>query len=476
VAAESDPQVAAHWAKIRKTSGLSRERFAEAADVKPAAVWRIETHGRFKAGELERLLIAFPSEDTSKVGESPGQLAVPETVTGAPAATNDLLEEDLELIQWVDVTTTTEPPVRTSVIQFHDDPVVVFPGISSVSLSPSLVNVSDIPAEPLVQVPLSPWQLTQRDGITRLSNSELRLFRRCRRSWWLSYYRRLTPISEPNTGARAVGDRIHRALRWHYHGDTALRVDVRDAIENVIAFDWQAICDRYPESEMVPSDVADAFKKESDLERIMVEGYVEWLAETGEDSDLQVVGSEQFLEAELPGMPNVRLVGKIDARVRRVSDGLRLFMDHKTLGAFGAAVRMLPLDEQMLFYMTLERYQDENVRCVGALYNMMRRVKRTATATPPFYKRVEVHHSVVELDAFEVRLRGVVHDLLALRERLDAGVSPNLVAYPLPDSDCTYRCNFNRHCSMFDDGSRVESALAAYFVEGDPTGYYLKGV
>ena len=41
-----------------------------------------------------------------------------------------------------------------------------------------------------------------------LSNSEIQVFKDCRRKWWLNYYRRLQPKKKEFTGALALGSRI----------------------------------------------------------------------------------------------------------------------------------------------------------------------------------------------------------------------------------------------------------------------------
>src|SRR5690606_37584810 len=112
-------------------------------------------------------------------------------------------------------------------------------------------------------------------------------------------------------------------------------------------------------------------------ERAMVEGYLQWLAETGVDSGLRVVASETYLEAPLdvPGVEvEVKLIGKIDVRVVREYDGARLFIDHKTTGSLTEPLKTIRLDPQMLHYHVLEWLSDvEAARCDGALYNMLRK-------------------------------------------------------------------------------------------------------
>lgn len=476
----ADKHPGTRWFELRRSLKMSRESFAARVGLTPGAVWRVEARGRFKPGEEEKLLAAFP-DAVAHPFSSPGPaefggfshkqtlVAYDESLRVSPVAHEPAPtyvwssdgDDDDRLVLWLDV----QPNI----------PVMLSAGaVSPVSASSSTVAVPVASLEPLEpSAVLTPFQRTQDDGITRISNSEIQTFKRCRRKWWFAYYRRLVPKVTDLSGVAVIGDRVHRALALWYVADVARRVDPRSAIEMIIELDRTVIRDVYLPDE-VPLGVETTFRKESDLERIMIEGYVQWLAETGLDSDLQVLGSEQYLEADLPGVPGVRLVAKLDARLRRISDGIRMFMDHKTVGDLTGPVRVLPLNEQMLFYLLVESLQPDAERCAGAIYNMLRRVRRTSAATPPFYRRVEVYHNPVEVENFLVRTRGTVHEILRLREALDLGVDHRFVAYPSPSSDCSWSCRYVSIDGMVDDGSRVEDAIADHFTVGDPTGYYAR--
>lgn len=152
----------------------------------------------------------------------------------------------------------------------------------------------------------------------RISQSESSVFRECRRKWWLGTYRGLQPREERVTGPLALGTRIHACLEAYYT-DGRNPVDVhRELIEN----------DRL-ELALVERDVTE-LEKEAELGRIMLEGYINWLEETGADADYEVVSAEEILTVPLPHH-GVEMVGKLDMRIRRKSDGVRLFMDHKAL-------------------------------------------------------------------------------------------------------------------------------------------------
>lgn len=314
----------------------------------------------------------------------------------------------------------------------------------------------------------------------RLTNSELRTFKRCRRQWWLAYYRKLGSKAVNYASAAATGGRVHRALAAAYSGDPAARVDPRDALERVIVEDWTELVGVVTD-ETELALVTQNFQKANELERAMVEGYVEWLAETGADADYTVTGAEQVLTAlftvEVDGRSYlVELLGKLDARLRRRSDGALLLIDHKTVQSLTDVLPTLRQNEQMLIYVLLEALNavtEDDEYVSAALYNMLRKVKRTAQAKPPFYDRAEVHHNEYEVESIRRRVVGTAVDLLRVRDALDAGASHLDVAYPNPTGDCRWDCPFVRVCPMFDDGSPgVEDMLNQVYTVVDPMERY----
>jgi hypothetical protein len=171
----------------------------------------------------------------------------------------------------------------------------------------------------------------------------------------------------------------------------------------------------------------------------------------------------------------VILQGKIDMRVRRKIDGARMIRDFKTVGGsfadFGA---MSHMNEQVKTYMLLDEVQEgqEGERTDGAIFTMLRKVKRGAYAKPPFYDQIEVRHNRFTLRAFLEQLEGVLSDMLDVREALDNGESHFRHAYPKPSRDCKWKCQFFAICPLFDDGSAAEAALSDAFESSDPYGYY----
>src|SRR5687768_7078633 len=112
------------------------------------------------------------------------------------------------------------------------------------------------------------------DGIYRVSNSEMRTWKRCKRKWWLSYHRSLAPVARLYTGPLPLGTRVHLALATYYGGkwdaEEALRVYNEDAQESLALFEAE---DPFADTKKLISDI--------ELGRIMLEGYFEWVVETG---------------------------------------------------------------------------------------------------------------------------------------------------------------------------------------------------
>lgn len=314
----------------------------------------------------------------------------------------------------------------------------------------------------------------------RISNSEIQTFKDCRRKWWLAWYRGLRAKRESPVGALRSGTRVHRALEVLYvpEGEVAGSPLVR--LAEVAREDlrvYEEACAEW--NERPDPEVVRRFHKDLDLERAMVEGYLEWLEDSGVDSEIIVVAPEQELAVPAQRVsqffPEVELIGKLDVRVQRISDGKRLFMDHKTAASLTDGIRELRQNEQMLFYHILELHQlveSDDERCVGALYNMLKKVKRTTSATPPFYRREFIPHNDDEIESFKLRLLGVIDEMMQVESMLATGLTHQYVTYPRPNRDCSWKCEFYQLCPMFDDGSRAEDMVADRFEERNPLDRY----
>src|SRR5690554_267060 len=422
---------------------MSRLDFAARIGITATQVRNIEQGRKLKPGEYELIVAAFPQIET--------------------------------MSSTVDITPPTAPTAQEST-QMEETPSQTVYG-ELVALDPELED-PELQANTTQRI-VSPGEAKHLPLVRRFSNSEIQTFKRCRRKWYLGWYRRLRLRNQDPVGALAIGNRIHRALEAWYVPEGDNPTDPRTALEAAIASDWEACKQAYAEiGQEPPPELVKEFNENTALERAMVEGYMEWLIETGVDSGLRVVAPETYLEAplEVPGSNvDVLLIGKLDVRMIREYDGVRLFMDHKTTMSLTEPLKTIRLDEQMLHYHVLEWLSDvEGGRCDGALYNMLRKVKRSARAKPPFYDRVEVRHNKHELESFRRRLIGVIKTMLDVIARLEANEDPHVVVYPSPTRDCSWSCDFLPVCTMFDDGSRVDAMLEQYYVQEDPLSHYKK--
>lgn len=329
------------------------------------------------------------------------------------------------------------------------------------------------------------------NGVRLVSNSEVQTFKDCPRKWWLAWYRGLKPRSRQVLGARSTGTRVHMSLASYYKPggtpeDALLTLQNEQMIDRT-EFSRQLAATNFSEPYAeVSIESMNKFEKvllgAFDLENAMIEGYLDWIQETGSDSQLEVISAEQKVEVELIALPlsirsawgdTVKLIAKLDARVRSTVTGAIKFIDHKTVGSLYDAT--LGINQQMLHYHVIEDALTEpgQPRAEGALYNMLRKVKRTRAAVPPFYARIPIDHNKYELNGYRNQLFGVISRLdltetqLKQRPHLHQAIVP-----PRPSRDCTWKCDFFKICRMFDDGSRVEAAIEEHYVTGDPLAYY----
>jgi hypothetical protein len=260
----------------------------------------------------------------------------------------------------------------------------------------------------------------------------------------------------------ALGSRVHEALDQYYSKD----IPLLDAYANLIEIDREAIAlDGRDPSEL---------DSEGDLGRIMLEGYLQWVDDEGVDSELEMISTEEVLNMPMFN-GEVELQGKIDMRVRRKGDGVRMFRDFKTVGgSFDQFYSTAHMNEQILTYMLLEQHKNGGTdeRSEGGIFTLLKKVKRTANAKPPFYDQFEVRHNIFSMRSFWTRLHGTVADLMRVKTALDSGTAHQEVAYPSPSRDCTWKCPFFSVCPLIDDGSAAENAISEMFAESDPYAYY----
>lgn len=280
--------------------------------------------------------------------------------------------------------------------------------------------------------------------IRRYSRSEFSTFRRCRRKWWFQHYLGLKS-KERKVDTASVGTLVHKMLQEYY----------QDTLE----------LDQYTLSKQEIDDPI--MQDEMHLACIMMEGYIEWLEDTGADAKYDVEGVESQLDVKVelrrgplsfPLPPSI-IGGTLDLVLWDKQKKVPIIMDHKTVMSFKQTVDLLPINPQFQFYAMLynicgELYNWTPIHDVEV--NMLRRVKRSARAKPPFYDRVRTYYNQAQLDSTIQKTLGQIIEFLYVENKLSEDLSDNAsVIIPNPTTDCSWDCAYVTACKMVDDGSRV---------------------
>lgn len=299
------------------------------------------------------------------------------------------------------------------------------------------------------------------------TQSEMGCWRRCRRKWWLTYYRRLRLKPQHATpNALSQGITFHDLMGARYTGG-----------------DWRAMVVEHEQriralaDEGVPEDKIKKYLAQLELASIMVEGYEEWVEETGADADLEVVASEVRMEAPLAKHDGVQInaLGKYDLLVRR--HGILGFMDHKSAQSLDQWKIRLMNREQFRWYAALIDLAGSPMEAPRkAWLNVAKKVKRTARATPPFYDRYEVPINGHQIANVKIRAERMAAEMIDASRALDNGANHHAVVYPNPTGNCSWDCEFAAICPMFDDGSRAEAYVSDWYDATDPLERYERDI
>jgi hypothetical protein len=210
--------------------------------------------------------------------------------------------------------------------------------------------------------------------------------------------------------------------------------------------------------------------KDAELATIMLDGYIEWVEEEGCDSELEFVAAEQVVEAEVGPY---RLRGKIDARFRRKYDGSLVQLETKTVSNLADHPAWAQQNPQFLTYSMLAMMtKPDGVRTEGVTVNMLRRVKRTAKAKPPFYGRYWVPHNPDELRSHYKHVIGIGRQIEQARADLDAGEEHHIVVPPFFNRSHPWSCPCVGLDTLPDDGSDLEDYLSDFYEAYDPDERY----
>lgn len=319
----------------------------------------------------------------------------------------------------------------------------------------------------------NPFQRPEQLSHLSFSNSEIQTWKDCQRRWWLTYYLQLglRPDLENPTGVRNLGSRIHAALQAFYEKG-------RDPIEAI---------DEIYEDELTiltfkgRDDLYSDLKDEQDLAHAMLEGYLQWLETDAVDAGYVLIASEQIVEVP-SGYPGVFLRGVVDQQRQRQVDGVTEFVDFKTTNSIEQLRKTIDIDEQSRHYhlilaLWLDQLRQQGMintqqRIDGAVFRVLRRVKRTTTAEPPFYAELPVRHNPEQIRNTWISVHAVISQILQARAALDAGQDHHYWISKRVSRDCTWKCPFLDVCGLLDDGSNAAGFMIENYVRVDPHARY----
>lgn len=286
--------------------------------------------------------------------------------------------------------------------------------------------------------------------VLKIRQSELSSWAGCRRKtslqYWEGYKRKRNGLVLPPSKAD-IGTLCHSGLEVKYRDNMKPHLFVAEQGKRIAA-EWGV-------------DMTKEWTEAYNLAYLMLKGYEDWVEETGIDAGLVITGVEREIEVywgEVNGY-DVWVVGHIDLEALDAL-GRPILIDHKSVQTHtdGSGVA----DFQRLTYAVLRMLEDGTR--YGALYhNELRRVKRSATAKPPFYARPEIQINEAQLRKHWQHMNVIIAEIVD-HQGLELD-SPAL--YPRPSRDCSWSCPYVHVCGMMDDGADWSWYLGSEFEKGE---------
>jgi len=311
-------------------------------------------------------------------------------------------------------------------------------------------------------------------GNTVASYSDLGKHSQCKRAWYWGTYLKLKSVTEPQQGALPFGSRIHQALEAYYDGTVETPVEA-----------WGPLMEHAYAIAAAQGTFTDGLDKENKLGHTMLDGYLEWSEAEGTESRYKTISVETALTHLLELVVDtgggdlepvtVLVRGKIDRRKLDTFTGAVYVDDFKTTASgLETALADLVRSPQPRLYLMLEKQSaPEDQWSAGFIVTLLRKVLRSARATPPFYYRHIQSVSPVELDMYQRRLEGSIADLVTTQRRLDRGEDPERAAHFSPGWWCK-TCPFKDPCLIRQDNPKGSDAmLADLYEQGDPWARYM---
>jgi len=271
----------------------------------------------------------------------------------------------------------------------------------------------------------------------RIRNSEIAKFLRCKRSWYLEYYK----DKEPKAGLRStpatydVGTGVHVGLHAYYDNRDVSGA-LTDHIEGVV-------------SQFTEATDHGEWDKAFRQMRAMCYAYEGWVAQDGLDINETTVSLETELTYDIP---------ELDCQVFGTPDHLKewrgfLIVEDWKTGDIGRVFQM-ENDWQLLNYGLMAAQKFPDLPLVYARHRRLNRSLHTARVTKPQFAEHRVSFDKDRLDVHKRHLDTVCSEIISYRMMLDSGLDPvNLCTPNRMPMSCNWDCAFKDVCAVMDDGT-----------------------
>lgn len=308
-----------------------------------------------------------------------------------------------------------------------------------------------VTAEDLVELPINPE--TGREMLV-IRQSDFKLWLTDRRDFYLGVVRNLEPIAH-KVGVADIGTLVHHGMQAHYTGKDPLAA---------IAY---ALNDELNKNPFMSKALLDA----GEFARVIMDGYVQWLEDEALDHGLKPLRVEERLSALIGVFAGIEVYvsGAIDLVMQDSADLIWIF-DHKTLDTFKTILATLPNDFQGQTYDLL--LKSAGVSAAGFVHNQLRRSKRTARATGPFYNRTTVHFNDLQRQRHLWHMQGIAEEIVGriqVLRQLTPGTPVHTEAVhkffpPMLTKDSSWKSNFLDVSILMDtDPEAAEDMLATMY-------------
>jgi hypothetical protein len=289
-----------------------------------------------------------------------------------------------------------------------------------------------------------------------LTHSDLMNFMRCRRLFNYSVVRDFS-LPEPDTGALALGSRVHAAVEL-YHRDGLDPVDAHTSLAQ----------DARARTENAPQFVKDQLETDILVGTNCTMAYRRWIFNEDPYKDWQVIGIERMVETPMLS-GRVILRGKIDLLLGGTGPnaGQVLLDDLKTVAPtrIDAAQNYVLRSYQHAIYAHTLQAQD-NITVTKARYVHVKKVRDLSRVPEPVIVSV-----VPVLRRTTATSMGYIERVLTEMEALIRKDQPE-TWYPYPQDACAW-CSYRNPCLLATEGRGAEDrALADKYVHGQRLARY----